>query len=60
MSVLSAGSSLLWSVFCSVCKISGFIVIFIVADWLLGYFLVNCVDSHKSESSSSDNEKRKK
>jgi hypothetical protein len=50
MSVLSAGSSLLWSVFCSVCKIGGYIVIFIVADWLLGYFVVNCVDSHVPRS----------
>ncbi|MCA6085455.1 hypothetical protein [Candidatus Endomicrobiellum agilis] len=49
MSVLSAGSSLLWSLFCSVCKIVGYIVIFFVGYYSLGYFLYEFVDTHNSE-----------
>ncbi|MCA6079484.1 MAG: hypothetical protein LE169_01115 [Endomicrobium sp.] len=48
MSVLSAGSSLLWSVFCSVCKIGGYIVILLAVDFLLGYFFYEFVDTHSS------------
>jgi hypothetical protein len=46
MSVLSAGFSLLWSLFCSVCKIGGYIVIFFAGYYLLGYFVYEFVDTH--------------
>ena len=49
MSVFSSGFSLLWSLFCSVCKIGGYIVICFVVDWLLGYFVVNFIDTYNPE-----------
>jgi hypothetical protein len=44
MSVLSSGSSLLWSLFCSVCKIGGYIVIFFAGIICLDILLVNLVN----------------